>query len=95
MPSERDPRADAQRQLDELVVGEAACSRFQKSSSMLLVVEGELLGELGAQPLALGEAGPVVLADVGVVLLVDVVGLGRRGRPRRWRCGSSGRPGSC
>ena len=77
-PAECDPGADAQRQFDQLIVGERSVQPGPENLIDIAVVEGVLLGELGGQQLSLGKPVPGVVTNVGVVLLVDVVGFGAR-----------------
>jgi hypothetical protein len=72
----RQPRAHADAEIDELVVGERRVQAGPQVVVHVGVVERVPLGELGGQALSFAEPVPRSVADLVVEGLVDRVGLG-------------------
>ena len=73
--TEGDPGADAQAELDELVVGEGGVQTRPEVVVDRTVIERETLGEFDAEPLPLRVAGPRPVLDVGVEVLGGRIGI--------------------
>ena len=89
--AEGDPGADAEAELDELVVAEGGVQPGPQVVVHGAVVEGEPLGELHGEALPLGEPAPGQVPDVGVELLLRRIGLAGPATRRRGRSASRGR----